>query len=376
MSEQLFSKNLGRSIIIGAIILVVGYVVKGQLSKKDEKATPKISFRSKIVETVPAATSALPINVNVSGRLLATNRMDLYAEVSGILHNNSFKSGQRFGSGQSIAVIDDSEYKAQLTAARSSFMGLLSQSLVDISLDYPEEAPTWQAFLNNIQPNQKLPDLPKIENNQLKRFLSGRNILSNYYTIQSQEVRLNKYRITAPYSGLLSETSIYPGTLVQSGQKIGTFVQQGTYELETAVTRSDLIFLKKGSKVSLRSQALSKEYQGTVSRINSTINPTTQLVSVFLTVKGADLKEGMYLDANIQAGLAKDAISIDRNILVDGKSIYTITADSTLTLMPVKVITYSEDQAIIEGIPPGTSLPLNPVSGAFEGMKIIPKPAQ
>lgn len=187
--------------------------------------------------------------------------MDLYAEVSGILHNNSFKSGQRFGSGQSIAVIDDSEYKAQLTAARSSFMGLLSQSLVDISLDYPEEAATWQAFLNNIQPNQKLPDLPKIENNQLKRFLSGRNILSNYYTIQSQEVRLNKYRITAPYSGLLSETSIYPGTLVQSGQKIGTFVQQGTYELETAVTRSDLIFLKKGSKVSLKSQALSKEYQ-------------------------------------------------------------------------------------------------------------------
>lgn len=76
--------------------------------------------------------------------------MDLYAEVSGILRNNSFKSRQRFGSGQSIAVIDDSEYKAQLTAARSSFMGLLSQSLVDISLDYPEEAATWQAFLNNI----------------------------------------------------------------------------------------------------------------------------------------------------------------------------------------------------------------------------------
>ena len=229
MSEQLFNKNLGRSIIIGAIILVVGYVVKRQLSKKDEKATPKISFRSKIVETIPAAPSALPINVNVSGRLLATNRMDLYAEVSGILRNNSFKSGQRFGSGQSIAVIDDSEYKAQLTAARSSFMGLLSQSLADISLDYPEEAATWQAFLNNIQPNQKLPDLPKIENNQLKRFLSGRNILSNYYTIQSQEVRLNKYRITAPYSGLLSETSIDPGTLVRSGQKIGTFVH-GTSE--------------------------------------------------------------------------------------------------------------------------------------------------
>jgi multidrug efflux pump subunit AcrA (membrane-fusion protein) len=371
MSEQKFNKNLIRSILLGIGILGIGFIGKGLFSRMDEKVDPIISFQSKRVETFPAAPASIPVNIAVSGRLKATNRMEIFAEVSGVLKNRTFKSGQSFGRGQSIASIDDSEYRAQLTAARSTFMGLVSQSLADISIDYPAEAFKWQRFLQNLNPNQSLPALPSIENQQLKQFLSGRNILGNYYTIQSQEVRLNKYRISAPYSGILSEAVIDPGTLVRAGQKMGTFVQQGGYELEASVTRNDLNFLRKGSKVKLKSTELANEYIGTVSRINSTINPTTQLVSVFLTVSGKELKEGMYLDATISAGSADNALEIDRSTLIDGKAIYTVNTDSTLALMPVEVITFAEDKAIVKGVAAGTLLPLTQVSGAFEGMKVV-----
>lgn len=376
MSEQKFNKNLVRSAILGLGILLVGFFLKGQLAKKEDKAGPKISFRSKLVVTTLASPSDIPVSIAVSGRLKATNRMELFAEVTGILKNRTFKSGQSFIRGQSIASIDDSEYRAQLAAARSTFMGVLSQSLADISLDYPAEESKWRSFLQEIKPNQSLPALPSIENQQLKQFLSGRNILGNYYTIQSQEVRLTKYRIMAPYNGLLSEAAIDPGTLVRAGQKIGTFVRQGGYELEASVTRNDLRFLKKGSKVKLYSTELDKEYISTVSRINSTVNPMTQLVSVFLTVSSKELKEGMYLDATINAGTANNALEVDRNSLIDGKAIYTVTRDSTLTLLPVEVITYLEDKAIIKGVTKGTLIPLNQVSGAFEGMKVMPKASE
>jgi multidrug efflux pump subunit AcrA (membrane-fusion protein) len=373
MSKEIFNKNLVRSILIGVGIILLGWIAKGQLAKKDDKVEPKISFRSKLVETTPAAPSSITINIAVSGRLKATNRMELFAEVSGILKTRSFNAGQSFGHGQSIATIDDSEYRAQLTAARSTYMGLLSQSLADISLDYPAEASQWQNFLKEINPNQSLPSLPSIENQQLKQFLSGRNILGSYYTIQSQEVRLNKYRITAPFSGVLSEATIDPGTLVRAGQKMGTYVQQGSYELEASVTRNDLNFLRKGSKVKLKSTELGQEYIGRVTRINSTINPTTQLVSVFLTVSGKELKEGMYLNATINAGTANNALEVDRNTLIDGKAIYTVTKDSTLALMPVEIITVAEEKAIVRGIAAGTLLPITSVSGAFEGMKVVPQ---
>ena len=373
MSEPLFNKNLVRSILLGIGIILVGILAKNLLSKKDAKAEPKISFRSKVVDVLPAQPAEIPVLVNVSGRLESVNRMELYAEVSGILKNRSFKAGQAFGSGQTIARIDDSEYRAQLTAARSTFMGLISQSLADIALDYPNEAQKWQEFMQSINPTQSLPALPSIDNQQLKQFVSGRNILSNYYTIQSQEVRLRKYRISAPHSGVLSETTIDPGTLVRSGQKIGTFAQQGGYELEAAVTRNDLKFLKKGRKVQLRSEELDQDFTGTVSRINSSINATTQLVSVFMTVKGKDLKEGLYLKAALNTGNSENALEIDRNTLIDGKSIFVVDNDSTLRLLPVELVTYAEDRAIIQNVPKGTLIPTVQIIGAFEGMKVVPQ---
>ncbi len=373
MSEQKFNKNLVRSILLGIAILLLGFVGNNLFSAKDEKAETTISFRSKVVEATAAKPSKIPITVAVSGRLKASNRMELFAEVTGILKNKNFNAGQAFAQGQNVATIDDSEYRAQLIAARSSFMGILSQSLADIAMDYPENAAVWQNFLRDIQPTENMPALPKIDNLQLKQFLSGRNILSTYYTIQSQEVRLNKYQIKAPYTGVLSEATIDPGTLVRIGQKMGTFVQLGTYELEASVSRSSLAFLQQGNKINLYAEDLNQEYSGTVSRINTTINSTTQMVSVYFTVSGEKLKEGMYLEAIIEAGSATDAMEIERNTLIDGNAIYTIGSDSTLVLTPITVVKFAEDKAIVTGIKTGTLLPLVQISGAFEGMKVVPQ---
>lgn len=372
MSEPLFNKNLGKSLILGVAVVLVGIFVSKQLGKSEEANEPKISFRSKVVAASPAVLSSIPLNITVSGRLQATNRLELYSEVTGVLLTSNFREGQQFAAGQIIASIDDAELRTALTAQRSNFMTIVNQALADISLDYPADAAAWKTFVQNIKPSQLLPSLPKLDNLQLKQFISGRNILTAYYNIQSQEIRLKKHKIAAPYSGVLSEATIDPGTLVRAGQKIGTFVQLGTYELEAPVSRNDLKHLKVGSTVKLKSTELDKEFNGTVSRINSIINPTTQMVSIFLKVSGAELREGLYLKAIINGGIEQDAIIVDRNMLEDGKAIYTITADSTLVLTPVEVISFIDEKAIIKGIKNGMLIPNKAISGAFEGLKIEP----
>jgi membrane fusion protein (multidrug efflux system) len=367
-----FNKNLGRSIILGIIVVVVGIIISKLMQGSDEVTGPKISFRSKLVEATPANLGAIPIQIVVSGRLEAINRLEIYSEVSGVLQTKNFNAGQYFSAGQAIATMEDSEFRTQLSAQRSSFMALVSQVLPDLSLDYPTAFPAWKAFLQNINAKSSLPALPSLDNEQLKQFISGRNILSNYYTIQSQEARLRKHRITAPYSGVLSEANIDPGTLVRAGQKIGTFVSQGSYELEAPVAKNDLKHLRVGNKVRLNSSELDKEFIGVVSRINNTINPTTQMVSVFLKVSGKELKEGLYLKAVIDGGTESGALAINRNVLVDGQAIYTVSADSTLQLTPVTVVSFTEETAIIKGVPKGILIPNNAVSGAFEGMKVEP----
>ncbi|NNJ55976.1 MAG: HlyD family efflux transporter periplasmic adaptor subunit [Bacteroidia bacterium] len=371
MSEPKFNQNLVRSILLGILAIGIGILIFKQFSKDDTKSEPKISFRSKSVIAEKALLSDIPILIEVSGRLKASNRLELYSEVSGILKSSNFRAGSKFSKNQTIASIDDREFRAQLKAQKSSFMGLISQILADVSLDYPNEYETWKTFLQNIDPNNSLPKIPDVTDQQFKQFISGRNILSNYYNIQSQEVRLQKHRITAPYSGVLSETSIDPGTLVRAGQKLGTFTQQGGYELEASVSKTDLAYLKIGSKVNLFSDEFNKTYQGTVSRINSIIDPGTQLVSVFLKVSGSDLHEGSYLTAKISGGTATNALKIKRSLLFDN-STYIIQEDSTLYKQPVEILNYLGEYAIIKGITSGSKVPNQAISGAFEGMKVIP----
>ena len=365
------NKSLGRSIILGILAIIIGVFISKQLSKKGSAEGPKISFRSKIVEVKTVKTASIPINIIVSGRLKASNRMELYTEVSGVLSNQNFKEGNRFSSGQTLVQVNSSEFEAQLKAQKSTFIGLISQALADIALDFSDEYPKWLAFVEQIDPSSPLPELPKLNNQKLKQFLSTRSILSNYYTIKSQEERLRKHRITAPYSGILSEALIDPGTLVRVGQKLGTFVQDGRYELEAAVSKYDLQFLQLGNKVKLNSQE-GESYTGTISRINSVINTNTQLVSVFMNVTGPKLREGLYLSASISGGNVDNALKIKRNLLVDKDAVFIVDADSSLRLQRIEVLSYSENYAIIKGIPNGALLPTSMVSGGFEGMKVVP----
>ncbi len=81
-----------------------------------------------------------------------------------------------------------------------------------------------------------------------------------------------------------------------------------------------------------------KTYEGKVSRVNGSIDATTQTITAYIEVKHEDLKEGMYLEANLNADKVDNAIEIDRNLLLDTEEIYVIK-DSLLDVIPCKTRT-------------------------------------
>ena len=94
---------------------------------------------------------------------------------------------------------------------------------------------------------------------------------------------------------VFTQTSIHKLTLVSGGQKIGEFINPKSYELQTEVSLSDLKFISKGSSVLLKSDDLNQSWKGIVSRINSSLDAKSQMISVYIKVVGRDLKEGMFL---------------------------------------------------------------------------------
>lgn len=371
MAEIRFNKTLVRSVIIGILILVAGRIISGRLSKKAEGSDVKISFGERQVKVFRANPGDIPLVIELSGRLRSANRMELFAEVNGVLESQQFRAGQRFQAGQVIAQIDDNEFSAQVRAQKSALMAQISQAMPDITFDYPDQAAVWKQWLTSIDPNRPLPTLPEGGSQAFRQFISARNILSTYYNIQSLEERLKKYEIRAPFTGVLSEVMLDPGALVRSGQKLGTLVSSGSFEMEAAVTRSDLRFLSQGSTVKLMGEDGKSAYTGTVVRMNEVINPSTQLVSVYLRVQGKGLKEGMFMRASIDGGTAPKAIRVKRQLCEGGK-IFIAGKDSSLHQQDVQIISYQGEYAVIDGIETGAWVPITYISGAFEGLKVVP----
>ena len=366
------NRSLLRSIILGILVLLVGFGISKLLQNAQKPPEPKLSFKLKQVKVVEAVPRNQTLIVAANGRLKSKNRLELYSEVTGQLQSPNFRVGTNYSRGQTILSINDAELRSQVKASRAAFAGSLSQSLPDIAVDFESEYGKWDTFLSEISADKTLPKLPKIESASLKRFLAGRSILTNYYNIKSQEVRLSKHRISAPFRGTLTETLIDPGTLVRAGQKLGTFSQEGSYEVELPVNQELIVRFKPGMSVVLKSDEIVGEWKAKIRRINSAIDPNTQMVSIFVELASKELKDGLYVSADIEAGLLEDVVEVDRRFVIDENYVYTIGPDSILKLTKIKVESLNSNTAFVSGIEKGSLLQNQYIPEAHPGMKVAP----
>ena len=239
----------------------------------------------------------------------------------------------------------------------------------DLRLDYPDVFPKWEAYLNSFNINETTPKLPEISNDKEKYFINGRGILTTYYNVKNLEQRLGKYRISAPFTGVLTETLVTEGTLIRAGQKLGEFIDTSTYELQVSLNKDYADLLEVGENVELSNINKTKTYKGKVSRVNASIDQATQTVSAFIEVSNNTLKEGMYLQAELEARTIKNAISIDRGLVNDRNEIFTVK-DSTLVSLTVNPVYFSDKKAVVKGVPNGEVILSKPVSGAYNGMLV------
>ncbi|WP_339337009.1 MULTISPECIES: efflux RND transporter periplasmic adaptor subunit [unclassified Croceitalea] len=353
-------------LIIGGSIFAAKYIIN---SKESRRPRPKKVIKTVFVDTVK--NGVVPIIVPANGNLVAKNRVELYAEVQGVFRTGSklFKTGQEYRAGQTLIRIDASEYYASVQSAKSNLYNLVTSIMPDLQLDYPEYFSKWQQYLSNFDLEKTTPKLPEISSDKEKYFITGRGIFSSYYNVKNLEQRLSKYTITAPFSGILTETLVTEGTLVRAGQKLGEFIKTDVYELEVAISKTFADFLKVGEEVSLTNLDKTKEYIGKVVRVNGRVDQASQTITAFIEVKGKNLKAGQYLEANLNAKSENDAIEVNRSLLIDNSQIYVVR-DSVLNLIDVSPVYFTDKKVVLKDVPNGETIVSKPVVGAYAGMLV------
>jgi multidrug efflux pump subunit AcrA (membrane-fusion protein) len=363
--------------LFGVLLIIASvYVSKLIISNKNtiRKAPPKV-IKTVYVDTV--SNSTIPIIIPANGNLIAKRRMEIYSEVQGIFKTTSklFKPGEKYNKNEIFITINNTEYYSSVQSAKSNLYNSIVAIMADLRLDFPDIYPKWEAYIKSFDLDKTTPKLPEMSSQKENYFITGRGIVSNYYSVKNLEERLSKYTIKAPFKGILTESLVTEGTLIRNNQKLGEYIDPSSYEMEVSLGKNYASLLNIGENVQLNNLENTEKYTGKISRINGSVNTDTQTIAVFIEIKNSSLKEGMYLEAKINAKNEPNAIEINRSLLLDENKIF-IVRDNVLDIMEVTPTYFSETKVVLKNIPDKTIILSNPFPGAFVGMSVKPLQSQ
>lgn len=367
-----------RQIVIISILVFLVLLIGWQLysnnqanAKKDNKKKEN-SIYARVIEV---QNNLVPIVINGFGRVNPALSINVSPEVAGVLVHGEvqLKQGVKFRKGQVLFKVDDREAQLALKARKSSFLNLMAGALADIKIDFPDSYQKWLKFFNSIDVSVSFPELPLTSTTQEKTFLASRNVLSEYYNIKKDEIRLSKHTIKAPFNGFFSAVMVQEGSFAGMGTPIATLSQVSDLEVIVPIDKENIYLVKPGQKVSMQTSGNELNWKGTVLRIEQQVNANTQSVNVYVVPnkQKEQMIPGMYLEVEINAGEVSQSFELPRKALGDDNNIYAIR-DSVLHIIKVEVVKKNKDSYIVKGLNDGELIIADQIPNISEGQQIIP----
>ncbi len=344
---------------------------KIRASKGKSEETHEQHVKSVIVTKI--TNSQIKNEINSSGRVVSLNNITISSEVQGrLIGVNAFKKGTEIKRGDVIFSVKNTDLKHLIDAKKSRFMSLVSSNLADIKMDYNPEYFKWENFFNAINIENNLPDFPEMSSAKEKNYIISRSILAEYLSIKSDEEKLSKYTVYAPFDGIITKSYSDVGGNVNPGTPVIDFIRKGKMEIELTVNTSEINFINIGDKVNFIENG--NNYNGKVIRKGNFVNPSTQNISVFtsINVEKNSLYNGMYVSATIITKGIENVCKLPRRSIFKKNKVFIINKNNELKIKEVNIISYQGDDVIVENLSNNTLIVIEPLVNIKEETIVKP----
>jgi multidrug efflux pump subunit AcrA (membrane-fusion protein) len=324
-----------------------------------------------LVNAKPVFNESRPITANGFGQVTSSSMINITSEVQGEINANILlKKGTSFKQGQVLFTINNSDVKMALKARKSSYLMLMTNVLPDLKLDFPDNFEAWLEFFNKIDVEKKLPPLPETKTFKEKNFIVSKSVLTEYYSIQSEEERLKKYVITAPFSGSVLNAFTDDGAIINPGSPVIAVIREGNLEIEVPISNVDIDMVQIGAEVSLYDENGSAAL-GKVARKGTYVNANTQTVPVFIEIMESDLAvyNGMYLDASIACEGVENIVELPRKAIFNKNEVYVVR-DGKIYAEALDIKLFLAETVLVKGMKDGTLVVMEPLINAKEEMEV------
>ena len=345
------------------------------------------------VEVVTAGAVPRERFAEAVGSVRAKTIAAVSPQVMGRITSLPVAEGARVEKGALLATIDDTQVRAQLTAAeamvseasavREEVEGAIAQAEAGKGLAEKTYERYRKLFEEKVVTPQEFDEVEAKRTVAIKdyeRALDKRTqVVAKIAQANAQadaaRAMLSYTRVTAPFSGIVTERKVDAGAMAVPGVPILVMEDTGRYRIEASVPETYSGALKAGSRVRVvLATDPGKEIPGTVSEVVPLVDPSSRTFTVKVDLPGGQaLRTGMFGRVLFPTG-KEDLLVVPQRAIshVGGyDGLYTVTADNVARLVMVTTgKTFGDEVEILSGIEPGTRVAVSPVDRLVDGARV------
>ncbi|MGH8197164.1 MAG: efflux RND transporter periplasmic adaptor subunit [Steroidobacteraceae bacterium] len=268
------------------------------------------------VVTTTVAPQQWRDTIEALGTARANESVTMTAKVSEIVRKVAFDSGDVVRAGDVLLDLSSGAQLAGLEEARAAY----------------------QEAERQLKRQQELADRQLVAVSQIDTQRAARDAARARMDVVRAE--LSDRVITAPFDGVLGLRQVSPGSLVTPGTPIATLDDISVIKLDFSVPERFLALLGRGQDVVALSETYpEREFEGTVTSVDSRIDPVTRSVTVRAEVPNPDrlLRPGMLMSVRLFQAPRDTLIVPEIAVLQVGLEsfVYRVAKDQTVERVKV-----------------------------------------
>lgn len=374
--------------LVAVVILLIGVAGFEMFfsSKQAPKRKPGVNAGI-LVDVVGVEKARHKVKLEATGTVEASRSMALQSEVGGRITwlTPKYYPGGRLLKGEAVARIATDDYAIALSNAKLQLRQKESAFVLEEAKGRAAGAELEQLrgeILKTELSAEALGIVKRVP--QLEDALAAVEIAKN--NVRQAQLNYDRSVIRMPYDGIFSQTPGSVGELISGGANLGGIVSTESVWVTVSLMPSSLAWL--GATPESLSKAVAQvryEIGGrTVSRparilsLKGEVEPLGRMAQVILSVdapfgepEDAPLLVGTFVNVEIEAPVAIEAVKLPRAYVREGNLAYVCGKDKTLSIRTLTTpYRTADDVYVTDGIEDGERVVTTLISAASDGKKL------
>jgi RND family efflux transporter MFP subunit len=350
--RRMRATRLSKLILLGCLAGMVGEFVacSGNGNDRAQASEPSVT-----VGVTKVARKSLGRQITLSSELVPFEEIDVYAKESGFVSKLMVDYGTRVKAGQVMAILEIPELQALLQEDQAEIKNAMNQvsraqhELARNQAQYNALHLEYTRLNGVFQSQPGIVAQQEVDDAQGKDLAASSQVDAAQAALEATQSQLaavraklahdqtlfDYSRITAPFSGTVTERYANLGTLVQAGTGSSTqampivrLSQDDLFRLVIPVPESYVRYIKIGDPVDVRVPSLNRTFPGKVARFSVDVREDTRTMHTEVDVPNPQrvLLPGLYADA---------VLSLDRKVDVETVPIQALNRQGEKTTVLV-----------------------------------------